>query len=71
MQRQTENDLQNCLVKREEHKLDCLARWMLDKWETEAERQLSLIRIENKHGAAFASDIKARIMREHNKRKNK
>lgn len=52
-----------------EHRLDCLARWMLSHWKTKEARQASLNRMEKRHGKRFVEDLKRRMMKEWEKLK--
>ena len=53
----------------EEHKRDCLARWMLDHWHTRQERRESLGRMRRNIGDAFVADMEERIRLEWDQRR--
>ena len=53
----------------EEYKRNCLARWMLDYWQTVEQRRASLSRMDKRHGSEFMQDLRLRIMAEHKKQK--
>lgn len=51
-----------------EHKLNCLARWVLSHFKTSAGRRASLERMKKTHGAGFIEDLKARMTKEWGKK---
>ncbi len=53
----------------EEHKRDCLARWMLDHWCTRQQRQQSLKRMRKNVGEKFVADLEQRIQSEWDQRR--
>ena len=54
-----------------EHMLNCLARHILDTYQTPAERRAYLDKQEAKKGREFAEDLRARVKREFERRKKR
>ncbi len=44
-----------------EHKLNCLARWIINRWDIRAQRLSFLDRMQRNHGMNFTNDLRRRM----------